>query len=112
LLSGWKAAARVDEGKHVGYAAARIPLRSLIAAPVAAGTRWRMNLYRINAQPPTMQKSQSRCEQTAFSERVIASAISSGCRRTSGSPRRRRPEGAANAIAAFNGVTTSTKIFT
>lgn len=45
--SGWKTAARIDESAHVWYAAARIPLKSVTAKQVTAGTRWRINLYRI-----------------------------------------------------------------
>ncbi len=50
--SGWRTAARMDEKAHVWYAAARIPLRSVSSEPVRAGTRWRMNLYRIEGQGP------------------------------------------------------------
>ncbi|MGE5647550.1 MAG: tetratricopeptide repeat protein [Acidobacteriota bacterium] len=46
--SGWTTAARIDERARVWYAAARIPLKSVSAAPVAEGTRWRLNLYRID----------------------------------------------------------------
>jgi hypothetical protein len=46
--SGWTTSARIDERARVWYAAARIPLKSVSTAPVAAGTRWRMNLYRID----------------------------------------------------------------
>jgi MFS transporter, ACS family, glucarate transporter len=46
--SGWQTMARIDRGARVWYAAARIPLRSITTTPVAAGTRWRMNLYRID----------------------------------------------------------------
>ena len=45
--SGWKTEARIDEKAHVWYAAARIPLKAVSEQPVKAGTRWRMNLYRI-----------------------------------------------------------------
>jgi hypothetical protein len=46
--SGWQTMARIDQRSRVWYAAARIPLRSITPTPVAAGTRWRMNLYRID----------------------------------------------------------------
>ena len=46
--SGWKTAARIDEQKKVWYAAARIPLASVTKLRVGAGSRWRMNLYRID----------------------------------------------------------------
>lgn len=45
--SGWKTMARIDAAAHVWYAAARIPLKSVSAGAVRGGTRWRMNLYRI-----------------------------------------------------------------
>lgn len=45
--SGWNTSARIDEASHVWYAAARIPLSAVTAARVSPGTRWRMNLYRI-----------------------------------------------------------------
>lgn len=46
--SGWKTAARIDKGRKVWYAAARIPLSAVSAQPVKDGTKWRMNLYRID----------------------------------------------------------------
>jgi hypothetical protein len=46
--SGWETKARIDEGKKIWYAAARIPLSSVSAKPVEAGTKWRANLYRID----------------------------------------------------------------
>jgi hypothetical protein len=45
--SGWATKARIDEQRHIWYAAARIPLRAVSEHPVADGTKWRMNLYRI-----------------------------------------------------------------
>lgn len=54
--SGWKTAARIDRDAHVWYAAARIPLRSVTAAKVTSGTRWRMNLYRIEGLGPDSQR--------------------------------------------------------
>ncbi|MEO8657050.1 MAG: PQQ-binding-like beta-propeller repeat protein [Bryobacteraceae bacterium] len=45
--SNWKTAARIDEATHTWYAAARIPLKSVSEKPVTPGSRWRMNLYRI-----------------------------------------------------------------
>lgn len=50
--SGWETAAGVDEKAQIWYAAARIPLAAVSAAPVKAGTRWHMNLYRIDGQGP------------------------------------------------------------
>ncbi len=46
--SGWKAIARINKEKKVWYAAAQIPLSSVSQKSVVAGTRWRMNLYRID----------------------------------------------------------------
>lgn len=46
--SGWQRQGRIDEGKHIWYAAARVPLRSVSEKPIAAGTKWRANLYRID----------------------------------------------------------------
>lgn len=45
--SGWKTAARIDKATRTWYAAARIPLQAVSTQPVTAGTKWRMNLYRI-----------------------------------------------------------------
>jgi len=50
--SGWKTTARIDDVAKIWYAAARIPLRSVTAKPVAPGTRWRTNLYRIDGDGP------------------------------------------------------------
>jgi hypothetical protein len=46
--SGWQRQGRIDEKNHVWYAAARVPLRSVTEKQVVAGTRWRVNLYRID----------------------------------------------------------------
>jgi hypothetical protein len=54
--SGWRTAARIDEKERVWYAVAVIPLRSISTAPVKAGTRWRMNLYRIDGLGPDSQR--------------------------------------------------------
>jgi hypothetical protein len=45
--SGWKTDATIDKKRKVWYAAARIPLMAITAEPVQTGTKWRMNLYRI-----------------------------------------------------------------
>ena len=50
--SGWNTAARIDEGAHVWYAAARIPLSAVSSSPVKAGTKWRATLYRIDGLGP------------------------------------------------------------
>jgi hypothetical protein len=46
--SGWQRQGRIDEKNHVWYAAARVPLRSVSEKQVQAGTKWRVNLYRID----------------------------------------------------------------
>ncbi|MGB2667075.1 MAG: hypothetical protein WAK48_23940, partial [Candidatus Acidiferrum sp.] len=46
--SGWQRQGRIDEKNHVWYAAARVPLRSVSEKQIVAGTRWRVNLYRID----------------------------------------------------------------
>jgi cellulose/xylan binding protein with CBM9 domain len=50
--SGWRTMARIDEQRHIWYAAARIPLKSVSEQHIEAGTRWRVNLYRIEGQGP------------------------------------------------------------
>jgi hypothetical protein len=45
--SGWQTLARLDEQHKAWYAAARIPLSAVSSKPVENGTKWRMNLYRI-----------------------------------------------------------------
>ncbi len=50
--SHWTTAAHIDEARHIWYAAARIPLAAVSAAPVKPGTRWRANLYRIEGLGP------------------------------------------------------------
>lgn len=54
--SGWSRQGRIDEKNHVWYAAARVPLSSVSAQPVKAGTKWRGNLYRIEGQGPDSQR--------------------------------------------------------
>lgn len=54
--SGWHTKARIDEKAHVWYAAAQIPLKSVSTADVKPGTRWRMNLYRIDGQGEDPQR--------------------------------------------------------
>ncbi len=44
--SGMESAVKVDEAARVWRVEARIPLKSLAASLPAAGTRWRVNLYR------------------------------------------------------------------
>jgi hypothetical protein len=46
--SGWQRRGRIDSKRKVWYAAARVPLAAVSEKPVAAGTRWRLNLYRID----------------------------------------------------------------
>ncbi len=54
--SGWKTTARVDEKAKIWYAACKIPLKSVTEKPVARGTKWRTNLYRIDGEPPDSQR--------------------------------------------------------
>lgn len=46
--SGWQRQGRIDEKNHIWYAAARVPLHSISEKEVRAGTKWRVNLYRID----------------------------------------------------------------
>lgn len=46
--SGWNTAARIDEAARIWYAAARIPLSAVSTSPVKPGSKWRVNLYRID----------------------------------------------------------------
>lgn len=50
--SGWQTMARIDEARKTWYAACRIPLSSITSEAVHPGTRWRMNLYRIDGPSP------------------------------------------------------------
>ena len=54
--SGWQTTAKIDEASHTWYAAARIPLKSISSHPVKEGTRWRMNLYRIDGDGPDAKR--------------------------------------------------------
>jgi len=54
--SGWQTRARIDERARVWYAVASIPLASVSSARVSPGTRWRMNLYRIDGQGPDSER--------------------------------------------------------
>lgn len=45
--SGWKTTARIDEKSKIWYAAARIPLSAITTEKVERGSKWRINLYRI-----------------------------------------------------------------
>ena len=54
--SGWKTAARIDDRSHTWFAAARVPLKSVSEVPVKVGTRWRVNLYRIDGEGPDSRR--------------------------------------------------------
>ncbi len=54
--SGWQTMARIDEEHKTWYAAARIPLSAVSGKPVDNGTKWRMNLYRIEGLGPDPQR--------------------------------------------------------
>ena len=64
--SGFEHAARIDESKHVWYAAMRIPFTALGVADASAGQQFRVNFYRTEGAPqdarevmwrPTMSKT-------------------------------------------------------
>lgn len=46
--SGWKTKASIDKERKIWYAAAQIPLSAVSNKAVESGTKWRMNLYRID----------------------------------------------------------------
>ena len=46
--SGWQRQVRIDQANHTWYAAARVPLKSVSEQRVKTGTKWRVNLYRID----------------------------------------------------------------
>ncbi len=54
--SGWQTEAKIDEASHTWYAAAKIPLKSVSSHPVKEGTKWRMNLYRIEGDGPDTKR--------------------------------------------------------
>jgi len=54
--SNWETRARIDEKAKIWYASARIPLVSVSSDKVGPGTRWRMNLYRIDGQGPDSER--------------------------------------------------------
>jgi hypothetical protein len=54
--SGWQRQGRIDEKNHVWYAAARVPLRSVSEKQITAGTKWRVNLYRIDGLGPDAER--------------------------------------------------------
>ena len=54
--SHWRTAARIDEQAHRWYAVASIPLAAISAEPPRPGTRWRMNLYRIDGEGPDQNR--------------------------------------------------------
>ena len=64
--SGFAHAARIDDSKHIWYAAMRIPFAALEVAKPAAGQEFRVNFYRTEGAPadakevmwrPTMSKT-------------------------------------------------------
>ena len=64
--SGFEHVARVDESKHIWYAALRIPFTALDISHAVAGQRFRVNFYRTEGGPasgkevmwrPTMSKT-------------------------------------------------------
>jgi len=67
--SGWQRLGRIDEAKHVWYAAARVPLRSVSELPVQPGTKWRANLYRIDGLGEDPQRHFMCWQQTCAANR-------------------------------------------
>ena len=64
--SGFEHAARIDESKHIWYAAMRIPFAALDVPNASAGQQFRVNFYRTEGEPanttavmwrPTMSKT-------------------------------------------------------
>ena len=53
---GSSAPAWIDKTCHVGYAAVRVPLKSVSEQPVKAGIKWRANLYRIEGLRPDSRR--------------------------------------------------------
>jgi hypothetical protein len=54
--SGWRTLARIDDRNKIWYAAAQIPLAAVSSAAVKPGSKWRMNLYRIEGLGPDSQR--------------------------------------------------------
>jgi hypothetical protein len=50
--SGWQRQGRIDEKNRIWYAAARVPLSSVSDLRAKVGTKWRLNLYRIDGLGP------------------------------------------------------------
>ncbi len=50
--SGFAHAARIDAAKKVWYAAMSIPMQSISSKPVAKGTEFRLNFFRMQGPPP------------------------------------------------------------
>jgi len=50
--SGFEHVVRIDAAKKVWYAAMRIPIKSITGHPVAKGTAFRVNLFRMQGPPP------------------------------------------------------------
>lgn len=50
--SHWETLARIDRDTKIWWAAVRIPLTGVTQERVEAGTRWRMNLYRMDGKQP------------------------------------------------------------
>lgn len=67
--SGFEKQGRIDERAHIWYAAARVPLSAVTSEPVKKGTRWRVNLYRIEGQGPDSQRHFLCWQQTCAGDR-------------------------------------------
>jgi hypothetical protein len=53
--SGFTVDASIDKAKNVWYGAMKIPMSSITAAAVKAGTEFRMNVYRLDGKAPNRQ---------------------------------------------------------
>jgi alcohol dehydrogenase (cytochrome c) len=67
--SGWNTAARIDSAAHIWYAAARIPLSAVSSEAVKPGTKWRVNLYRIEGLGPDSERHFMCWQQTCAGKR-------------------------------------------
>jgi hypothetical protein len=54
--SGFEAVARIDERRHLWYAAMRIPFPAIDARPPAAGNTLRLNLFRSQGPPENLHE--------------------------------------------------------
>lgn len=67
--SGWERQGRIDEAKHIWYAAAKVPLKSVTAEAIKPGSKWRVNLYRIDGLGEDPQRHFMCWQQTCAGDR-------------------------------------------